>query len=76
MRIALISLVLGSSGLTVAAACRSIGIKLTTGCLIIRNYRKEKRIFQKPGSIGPDIIPSFPVPPPKATRKRSRAERI
>lgn len=75
MRIRLIELVL-VQGLTVAAACRTIGIKLTTGCLILRNYRKEKRIFQKPGSVGPDIIPSFPVPAPKTTSKRNRAERM
>jgi len=48
---------------TVAQACRKYNINMTTGCLIVRNYRETGHIFQKPGKGGPtddlilDVVP-------------------
>jgi len=68
MRLKLIDAVIFNRS-TVASACREIGIKLTTGCLIIRNYKKEGRIFQKPGSTKLDY-------PPVSGREESKKKRI
>lgn len=75
MRLRLIESVIVEKS-SVASACRALGIKLTTGCLIIRNYKKERRIFQKPGSIGPETLPGWEQKTSKPSkRKNTRAER-
>lgn len=70
----MIQLVL-NSGWTAAAACREFNIKMTTGCLIIRNYKKEQRIFHKPGMGGPHNHQINHVGTSKNRRKSTREER-
>ena len=72
MRVKLIQSVINDKS-SVASACRELAIKLTTGCLIIRNYKKERRIFQKPGSVGPETLIGWECKEPKQKRKNTRS---
>lgn len=76
MRVRLIQAVINDRA-SAAAACREIGIKLTTGCLIVRNYLKEHRIFQKPSREGYQyqfVLPRIRTPPSQNRSRRQRYE--
>ncbi len=75
MRVRLIQAVL-NDGLSRADACRLLGIKPTTGCLIIRNFLKDKRIFQKPGQEGLESYRLWPRIRLERGQKKSRRQRL